>query len=263
MSTNREAYFFWGAIFGTALLVTLLHNLPAQGNDRTTDWGRFALHMAVFAVIVMPGALHQTQNPATAEGPRKARRFLLFILGLMPLISLYLGFPSAAQGPTLAQLFDKLSLTLIIMAALSTIWLWWFGPMVWRHPRMRRVLIKEFGSVIGWALGLAVLFGVMKGWSVPQMIWVWLFMIGLIGNAIAPMTLPRKHGASDLARTTLLLGEWMSITAFVSIIHFLLSSEPAPAPGLIGTALGMALLVVIVHYRNKNSNKPPTFTRRF
>ena len=263
MTTDREAYFFWGAIFGTALLITLFHNLPAQGSDRTTDWGRFALHIAVFAVIVMPGALHQTQNPATATGPRKARRFLLFILGLMPLISLYLGFPSAAQGLTLAQLFDKLSLTLITMAALSTIWLWYFGPMVWRRPRMRRILIKEFGSVIGLALGLAILFGVMKGWPVPQMIWVWLFMIGLIGNAIMPMTLPRKHGTSDLARTTLLLGEWMSITAFVSIIHFLLSSEPGPAPGLIGTALGIGVWGMIVHYRDKNSGKPPAHTRRF
>ena len=149
MTTNREAYFFWGAIFGTALLITLFHNLPAQGNDRTTDWERFSLHIAVFAALLMPGWLGQTQNPATAIGPRKARRFLLFILGLMPLISLYLGFPSAAQELTLVQLFDKLSLTLVIMAALSTIWLWYFGPMVWRRPRMSRVLIKAFGSVIG------------------------------------------------------------------------------------------------------------------
>ncbi|WP_274354605.1 hypothetical protein [Roseinatronobacter alkalisoli] len=262
MTTDREAYFFWGTIFGTALLITLLHNLSAQGADRATDWGRFAFHVAVFAVLLMPGWLQQTHNPATAEGPRKARRYLLFILGLLPLMSLYLRFPGAAQGLTLLQLFDELSLTLIMLAALSTIWLWWFGPMLWRHPQMRRVLIKEFGSVFGAALGLAVFFGVMKGWPAPQVIWVWLFMIGLIGNAIMPMTLPRKHGASDLARVTLLVGEWMSITAFVSIIHLLLSSEADPAPGLIGTALGMALLVVTVHYTNKNSSKPPAYTRR-
>ena len=263
MSTNREACFFWGSIFGTALLIMLFHNLPAQGNDRTTDWGRFALHMAVFAVIVMPGALHQTQNPATATGPRKARRFLLFILGLMPLISLYLGFPSAAQGLTLAQLFDKLSLTLIIMAALSTIWLWYFGPMVWRRPRMRRILIKEFGSVIGLALGLAVLFGVMEGWPVPQVIWVWLFMIGLIVNVIWPMKLPRKHGATPLAKATLLIGEWMALISFFLIVSATVFDPSFALSGFFVSAIGVGVGTTIYAYSNKSSGKPPAHTRRF
>lgn len=124
-------------------------------------------------------------------------------------------------------------------------------------------LIKEFGSVIRWALYLAVLFGVMEGWPVPQVIWVWLFMIGLIGNAIMPMTLPRQHGAGNLARTTLLLGEWLSITAFLTICILLTSSEADPAPALIGAAFGIGVWSVIVHYRNKNSGKPPAYTRRF
>lgn len=263
MTTDREAYFFWGAIFGTALLVMLIHNLPAQGSARTTDWWRFAFHMAVFAVVLMPGWLHQTQNPATAKGPRKARRFLLCILGLMPLMSLYLGLPGEAQGLTLVQLFDKLQVTLVIMAVLSTIWLWWFGPMVWRHARMRRVLIKEFGSLIGLALSLAVFFWVMEGWSAPQVIWVWLFMIGLIGNATMPMTLPRKHGATALARVTLLIGECMASAALFYIVFATVFDPSAGLEGLVSAAICIYVVAIILVHRNKNSGKPPAYTRRF
>lgn len=225
-----------------------------------SDDGDNIIWLLALVVLLMPNLLMQHSWPALPYGPRMARRHAMMIFNIMTLFMGAVGFSSAALP------LDRESIWWLVLPWLSiggAVWLWRYLPQMRRNPRMRRVLIKEFGSVIGWALGLAVLFGAMKGWPVPQVIWVWLFMIGLIGNAIMPMTLPPKHGASDLARATLLLGEWMSITAFLTICILLTSSEADPAPALIGAALGIGVWSVIVHYRNKNSGKPPAYTRRF
>ena len=262
MTTDGEAYFFWGAIFGTALLMTLLHNLSPRSATLTPDCGHFAFHIAVFAVVLLPGALHQMHNPATAKGPRKARRYLLFILGLLPLMSLYQGFPEAADELAFLQLFEKLQVTLIMVAGLIAIWLWWFGPVIWQKPRMRRVLVKEFGSVIGMALIMAVFSGVINTWSMPQVIWVWLFMIGLIGNVILPMTLPRNHGATALAKGTLQIWECLACAAFVHIV-FATTSDPGYAlEGIAIGGIGVGVAAIIIAYMGKISDKPPTYIRR-
>ncbi|MGP9791311.1 DUF6404 family protein [Roseinatronobacter sp. NSM] len=113
----------------------------------------------------------------------------------------------------------------------GAVWLWRYLPSIRKNPRMRRVLFKEISMLIAAPLALAACFGAMNGWSVAEMIWVWMFMIGLLGNVTFPMALARRHGTSALANLTL----------------------------LIGAGIGA---MIFVHAR-KNNDKPPTCMRRF
>ena len=110
---------------------------------------------------------------------------------------------------------------------------------------------------------MGVFFGLLKDWSTSQVIWGWLFMIGLNGTAIIPMMLPRKHGATTLAKVTLLSGDCMAVAALLYIVSVIAFEPGAGVDGLAGAAVGVGIVAVILAHRNRNSSTPPAYKRRF
>ncbi|TQM90447.1 hypothetical protein [Roseinatronobacter monicus] len=261
MTTDRDTHLSFAVLaFVVFLFVGLGAFLwwldsPAAGSSDDFLW------LSVLVVMLMPGLLMQHNWPASTYGPRMARRHIMVIFGILSLFMGAVGFLPVAVA------LDRESiwwLVLLWIAVGGAVWLWRYLPSIRKNPRMRRVLFKEISMLIGASLALAAFFGVMSGWSVAEMIWAWVFMIGLLENVIFPMALARRHGASALANLTLLIGEWMSTAAFFSIIFTLtLGPDHDPVASVIGAVIGAGIGAMIFVHARKNNNKPPAYTRRF
>lgn len=255
MTTTRAATFALAIILGFPLLMALAWAVAYRHWEVIPDWHHQAFTTALAYVVFMPLVLQQQSYPATAKGPRMARRHAMFILAL-------LAWNLAMTPPNGLPLSEYLHMRwpgFSILALLAAAWLWQYLPVIFAQRRVRKSLQRAFliPAIFAVGFGLAV--------ATPQNggLWTILILFGVGVNTLFPYSLPRRN-PTPLVHRTLLLGESLSLAGWCAVMMFLLRpAVPAENHSILTLAfIGLFTAVIAALYRRRQRDKQPMVLMR-
>ena len=250
MTTTRAALYALAIIRGVPLLMALAWAVAYWHWEIVPDWQSLAFTTALAYVVFMPLVLQQQSNPATAKGPRMARRHTMFIMAL-------LAWNLAMTPPNGLPLSEYLHMrwpSFSILALLAAAWLWHYLPALIAQRRMRKSLQRAFliPAIFAVGFGLAV--------ATPQNggLWTILILFGAGVNILFPFSLARRN-PTPLVHRTLLLGETLSLASWCAVMMFLLRPAiPAENHSILTLAfIGLFTAVIAALYRRRQRDKQP------
>ncbi len=250
MTTTRAATFALAIILGFPLLMALAWAVTSWHWEFIPDWQDQAFTTLLAYVVFMPLVLQQQFNPATAKGPRIARRDAMLILAL-------LAWNLAMTPPNGLPLSEYLHMRwpgFSILALLAAAWLWQYMPVIFAQRRVRKSLQRAFfiPGIFAVGFGLAV--------ATPQNggLWTILILFGAGVNALFPYSLARRN-PTPLVHRTLLLGETLSLAGWCAVMMFLLRPAiPAVNHSMLTLAFaGLCVAVIAALYRHRQRDKHP------
>lgn len=250
MTTTRAATYALAIILGFPLLMALAWSVAYWHWGFIPDWQDQAFTTSLAYVVFMPLVLQQQFNPATAKGPRIARRHAMFILALLT-SNLSMTPPN---GLPLSEYLNMWWPGFSVLALLAAAWLWQYMPVICAQRRVRKSLQSAFliPAIFAVGFGLAV--------ATPQNggLWTILILFGVGVNALLPYSLPRRNRA-PLVHRTLLLGETLSLAGWCAVMMFLLRPAiPAENHSLLTLAFaGLFTAVIAALYRRRQRDKHP------
>ena len=250
MTTTRAATYALAIILGVPLLMALAWLVTYWHWEFIPDWQDQAFTTSLAYVVFMPLVLQQQSNPATAKGPRIARRHAMFIMAL-------LAWNLAMTPPNGLPLSEYLHMrwpSFSVLALLAAAWLWQYMPVIFAQRRVRKSLQGAFliPGIFAVGFGLAI--------ATPQngAPWTILILFGAGVNILFPYSLPRRN-PTPLVHRTLLLGETLSLAGWCAVMMFLLRPAiPAENHSILTLAfVGLFTAVIAALYRRRQRDKQP------